>query len=245
MTSIHAAQPNHATGAGLRLFLDSADPIDWNRFLPLGCFHGVTTNPLLLERAGQACTLANLERLARRATDLGIREIQLQTWGRSPAEMIHNGGQLALLAGQDLDVVIKVPIDEAGLQVACQLAAAGCRITLTAVYNAGQILTAAGFGAAYAAPYLGRLNDAGRDGRAAVMAMHEILRGSASETRLLVASLRSVDQIIDLARQGLDTFTVGPAVAAGLVAEELTETAAIDFQRAAESMNLPDRESDS
>ena len=39
-------------------------------------------------------------------------------------------------------------------------AAAGTPITMTAVFTPGQVLMAAGFGAAYAAPYLGRLLDA-------------------------------------------------------------------------------------
>jgi len=43
---------------GVPLYLDSADPTVWERWLPSGLFHGVTTNPLLLERAGQTCTVA-------------------------------------------------------------------------------------------------------------------------------------------------------------------------------------------
>jgi len=49
--------PEHEPG--MQLYLDSADPADWARFLPLGVFRGVTTNPVLLERAGQACTIEN------------------------------------------------------------------------------------------------------------------------------------------------------------------------------------------
>ena len=219
-----------------RLYLDSALIADWKRFLPLGAFFGVTTNPLLLERAGQACTLSNLARLARRAADLGAREIHLQTWGRTPEEMIHNGSQLALLGGTDLQVAVKVPATETGLLVAHQLADAGCAITLTAVYNPGQVLVAAGFGAAYAAPYLGRLNDAGRDGLAAIRQMRDIVAGTRSGLRLLVASLRRSQDVIDLAGQGLETFTVGAPVAADLIKEELTDDAAKEFQRAAEAM---------
>ena len=41
----------------LRLFLDSADPKAWQQWLASGLFHGVTTNPTLLRRAAQPCTL--------------------------------------------------------------------------------------------------------------------------------------------------------------------------------------------
>ena len=140
---------------GLRLFLDSADPDHWNRLLPLGIFHGVTTNPLLLERAGQACSLKNLEELVRTAVGLGAREIQLQTWGGTSEEMILHGEELARFSRLGIEVAVKVPITREGLTVAAQLRESGCRITLTAVYAPGQVLAAAGLNAAYAAPYLG------------------------------------------------------------------------------------------
>lgn len=221
---------------GLHLYLDSADPADWQRFLPSGVFRGITTNPVLLERAGQACTLSNLENLTTRAVEAGCGEIHLQTWGRNSNEMINHGSQLALMAGLGIAVLVKVPATETGLIVAEKLASSGCRITLTGIFNPGQALLAAGFDADFAAPYLGRLNDAGRDGMAAILKMHDILVGSGASTRLLVASLRSAEQVIELASQGLDTFTIGAPVAADLMTEKLTDDAAADFQRAAEAM---------
>ena len=45
------------TAMALHLLLDSADPSAWEQWLPTGLFGGVTTNPTLLKRAGQPCTL--------------------------------------------------------------------------------------------------------------------------------------------------------------------------------------------
>ncbi len=224
---------------GLQMYLDSADPAHWERFLPLGIFRGVTTNPVLLERAGQECTLDNLATLTRRAVALGCGEIHLQTWGHTSEEMINHGSQLALMAGLGLSVLVKVPATETGLLVAEQLAAAGCGITLTGIFNPGQVLLAAGFEADFAAPYLGRINDAGGNGMATVEKMHDILSRTGSNTRLLVASLRSTDQVIELAARGLNTFTIGAAVAGDLLGEKLTDDAAADFQRAADAMAGP------
>jgi transaldolase len=218
------------------MFLDSADPADWDRFLPLGFFHGVTTNPLLLERSGQTCSVANLRELGRAARNLGAREIQMQTWGSSPEQMVATGEELAGLGEPDLRAVIKVPATTGGLRAARSLAQKGHPVTLTAVYTPGQVMAAVGLGASYAAPYLGRITDAGQDGPAMIKAMHDILNGSASRTRLLVASLRSADRVIDLAARGLDTFTFGTTVAAELINSDLTASAAADFQRAAEAM---------
>jgi transaldolase len=221
---------------GPHLFLDSADPAEWERLLPTGIFHGVTTNPLLLERCGQPCSVAHLGRLTKLAREMDICEMQVQTWGRTPEAMVETGEILAGLGQHGIRFVIKVPATAAGFRAARQLRDRNHPVTLTAVYEPAQVLAAAGLGAAYAAPYLGRLNDAGRDGPAVIAAMQAVLRGTGSPTRLLVASLRSAEQVVDLAARGLDTFTFGPAVAAELVAGDLTLEAAADFQRAADAM---------
>ena len=222
-----------AASSGLRLFLDTAQTHRWRRHLPLGIFHGVTTNPLLLERAGVPCTVDSLRSLAREAAGLGAREIHLQTWGETAEEMAARGRDLAACADQGLDVAVKIPATAAGLAAAASLGREGATVTLTAVFNPGQILAAAALGAAYAAPYLGRLDDAGRDGLAQILAMHRILTGSASPVRLLVASLRRPEQVVTLAAEGLDTFTLAPDLVEPLLLDKLTEEAAAAFAKAA------------
>jgi len=150
--------------------------------------------------------------------------------------MVERGRRLAALATARLAVAVKVPGTGDGFRAARELKAEGAVITVTAVYSPGQVVAAAGFGAAYAAPYLGRLSDAGRDGPAAIIAMHEILIRTGSSTRLLTASIRSAGLVVDLARLGLDTFTFGPGVCEELLSETLTDKAAADFQRAAKLM---------
>jgi len=214
-----------------RLFLDSADRADWDEWLPTGLFHGITTNPTLLANAGVANTLAELSRLSHVAFEADVAEFQAQTWGRSSEALIANG---RILAALDPRMVVKVPITREGAIAAATLKAEGVRITMTAVYAAHQALSAAALGADYVAPYLGRMNDAGRDGFGEIAAMQEILRASGSETRVLVASLRAADDLVRLGRLGLDTFTFSPAVATSLFAEDLTEAAAEAFETAAE-----------
>ena len=220
----------------LLLFLDSAEPRDWEKWLPCGIFQGVTTNPLLLERAGQVCSVSNLKSLAQTAYGLGAREIQLQTWGDTATEMVNTGKELAEPAAPGLETVIKIPATTEGFVAARELKDSGCRTTITAVYTPGQVMLAAGLGADYAAPYVGRLDDAGQDGIDIVTVMQEILRGTGAATRLLTASLRSAAVVVDLAARGLDTFTFGTAVAEELLTSNLTSTAASDFQRAAIAM---------
>lgn len=220
----------------LRLYLDTADTAQWQRLMPLGIFHGITTNPLLLERAGQPCTLGNLKILAETASELGCREIHLQTWGEKSSQMVICGLELAKMATPTMEVALKLSATRDGFLAARELSQQGHQITITAVYSEAQVIAAAGFGAAYAAPYYGRLLDAGHDGRKIVLGMDSMLKKTGSSLRLLTASLRSAEQVVDLAREGLNTFTFGPPVADELLAEDLTEKAAADFQRAAKAM---------
>jgi transaldolase len=215
------------------LFLDTADTTEWQNWLPTGLFYGVTTNPLLLDKSQVTCSVEQLKDLARQALNLGAKEVQLQTWGTSVDALVKTG---ELLAGISDCVVVKVPITKIGTEAASELIAQGIRITLTGVYAVHQVLIAAALGADYAAPYLGRINDLGRNGRDDLVAMQREIAGVGSATRILVASIRSVDDIAFLATQGLDTFTFREAIAEAFFDVTATNQAATDFEQAARRM---------
>lgn len=224
------ARDGPAHGPGIRLFLDSADRAAWSAWLDTGLFHGITTNPQLLAAAGLPCRLPDIASLVRDALDRGIPEIQVQTWGTRADRLIENGCRLAAI---DRRVVVKVPVTRDGVAAATRLHALGIRTTLTALYCAHQALVAAAAAADYAAPYLGRITDAGRDGHAEVIAMQEILRATGSRTRLLVASIRKAEDMAQLAARGVDTFTFAPRIAEELFGDPKTASAAAGFEAAA------------
>jgi transaldolase len=218
----------------LRLLLDSADLAAWAEWLPSGLFRGVTTNPTLLRRAGQACTLEQLAALTAVAIEHGVQELHLQAWG---ADLLGCGRALAQLAPGR--IWVKLPITRAGATAARSLIAEGCPVTFTACYEPAQVLLAAALGADYIAPYLGRIGDLGRDGHAELTRMQRIVEALspahsaaplAPALRLLVASLRSPDDLARLAAEGLDTFTISPEIAAALFAVAPTEAAADQFE---------------
>ncbi|MFO7629026.1 MAG: transaldolase family protein [Prochlorococcaceae cyanobacterium] len=212
----------------LRLFLDSADPEAWQAWLPTGLFHGVTTNPSLLRRAGQPCDISHLGDLTRQASSLGCRELHLQAWGGDARQYAQCGRQLAALAPEL--VWVKLPITAAGSRAAVELIAAGLRVTFTACYQVSQVLAAAALAADYIAPYLGRIAAQGRDAHAELIAMQRCLEGCGSSTRLLVASLRCCDDLSRLAAAGLSTFTISPALASELFSDPATAAAAEQFE---------------
>jgi transaldolase len=211
----------------IRLYLDSAVRREWDDWLATGLFYGVTTNPTVLAAAGVPCEIKALTALVHTALEHGIHEVHVQTWGATAEAMIEHGRALAAVNHR---VVVKVPITRAGIEVVRHLHSRDIITTFTALYAPHQALTAAVVGVEYAAPYLGRITDAGGDGHAAIIAMQTILNRLDSSTRLLVASIRSADDIGVLAQAGVDTYTLSPAVASQLFNERQTLDAAAVFE---------------
>jgi len=198
--------------------------------LPMGIFHGVTCNPTLLERAGEPCTIKNLHKMSAKALQF-TDEFMCQAWGGTAKELYDCGMELSRPDRER--IVVKVPVTATGVEGAALLVRANCRVCLTASYNHKQALIAANVGAEYIAPYLGRMTDAGKDGAAECFKMQEIIQGIEADTRVLVASIRDCQTMIDLAAEGMETFTFSPAVARELFVEPMTKEAASEFEAAA------------
>jgi len=159
----------------------------------------------------------------------GAREVFFQAWGQDTATLLQRGGQLRDLGNE---VVVKLAASQAGSAACADLAGRDVPTLLTAVYAPSQAIVAAAAGATYIAPYLGKLQDAGRDGMADVITMQEILTATGSQTRVLLASVRDVTAIVSLARRGIQHFTMAPPVADQLFADELTAEAVRTFEEA-------------
>jgi TalC/MipB family fructose-6-phosphate aldolase len=211
----------------MRLYLDTADRDAAESLLATGLFAGVTTNPTILQRASKG--VADVRDIYRWAIDAGAREVFFQAWGEDPATLIERGQQLRDLGRE---VVVKFVATRAGSTACAALAARGVPTLLTAIYDPGQAMIAAAAGATYIAPYLGRLNDAGREGIAEVVAMHEVLVATGSTTKVLLASIRSVPDMVGVARHGVDCFTMAPAVAEQFFTDPTTAEAARTFEEA-------------
>lgn len=211
----------------MRLYVDSADRAATEDLLATGLFHGVTTNPTILRRAGRH--VGDLPEVYRWAVAAGAREVFLQSWGDDAAALVRRGEELRSLGDE---VVVKVVASRAGASACAALARQGVPTLLTAVYDPVQAVVAAAAGATYIAPYLGKLAEAGRDAVGTVTAMQELLAATGSPTRILLASLRDAASIATLARHGVTHFTMGPDIAEELFADELTAQAVRTFDEA-------------
>ena len=207
----------------MHLYLDSADAAELGRVLPSPLVAGVTTNPTLMRRAGLAWD--GLPDLVRRLRDLGVATVHVQV-RHADAEGMLRDAHAYLALGGETTVITKLPATRAGFAAARALTAEGAPVTMTAVVEPEQVLWSALVGARYAAPYLGRMDESGRDGLAVVGAMQAVARtyGTAHDPalRLLVASIRSREAFRDLLRLGVGAVTVPVPLFEALTEHEAT-----------------------
>jgi fructose-6-phosphate aldolase 1 len=211
----------------LSFYVDSAVPSDIDSLIATGMFRGVTTNPTLLDRAG--LTSADIPDFVASTLDRGAERVFVQSWGATPDEIAARGREFRSLSDR---VIVKVPGSREGITAAKLLSGDG-EVLVTAIYSAGQIPAVLASGAAYTAPFLGRMIAAGRDGIAEVQRMQAVIDGTRSDLRLLVGSLRTPEQIVALASVGVRDFTMGAAVWDQFFVDELTAATVAQFEELA------------
>jgi transaldolase len=209
----------------VRIYIDSADIEEMTKALNTGYVYGVTTNPTLLRRAN--VRQGSVPDLARMAFDMGAKEIHLQTYGAESDAIVRQGAVLAALDPKR--VAVKIPAVPQGYAAAAQLSAQAIRVTMTAVYTVRQALLADSVGAAYIAVYLGRMRDAGLDALELVGRMQRTLEIQGSPVEILAASVRTPEEVEDLAEIGVATATLPWKVLSRLVESEATDSAAATF----------------
>jgi transaldolase len=214
------------TDPRFHLYLDSAHLDDLAACLPHPLIYGVTTNPTLLLRAG--VSRAALPGHLKRILALGVRKVQAQVGSAGADAMVKDAHELLSALGPQ-SLIVKIPATREGFRAGAKLVADGAVVTYTAVYAPEQALFAALSGAAYAAPYLGRLNDSGVDGLALIAQMQRLLDRQASGTRLLVASVRSREAFVDLLGLGVGSITIPTALWPALIDQPATLAAEQGF----------------
>jgi transaldolase len=211
----------------LSYYIDSADRREATDLLATGLFRGVTTNPAILEKAGLGSI--DIPDVIRWATDAGAERVFVQAWGTSADDMVELGRQFRQISG---NVVVKLPYSLEGIVAARRLAEDG-EVLVTAVHADTQVLPIVLANATYLAPFVGRMDQAGRDGLDAALGMQRALRGLDTDTRLLAGSLRQPAQVLQLAQAGVSHFTMAPAVWRLFFEDDVTRAAVSDFQRLA------------
>ncbi len=217
----------------MRLYLDTANLEDIRRLWSWGAFAGVTTNPLILARAGLTPEAA--------VTSIGeaqTGDVFVQVVGDDPDEMERQIRDLEALVPSR--TMFKLPPTPAGLAVMHRLRDERIWTAATALFTLGQGLLAAGSGADILIPFYSRIAGEGRDPERVVgdIIDHTTTRGG--RPRALVASLKTVEQVLAVARMGAWGVTVQPELAEELIRDSGSSAALARFEAAANTQQGSD-----
>ncbi|MFC2075860.1 fructose-6-phosphate aldolase [candidate division KSB1 bacterium] len=199
----------------MKIFLDSADPAEIKQAREIWPVDGVTTNPTLMARRGGDST-AVLKEIA----DLVSGPVAAEVVATDRQGIIDEGRTLAGLAG---NIVVKIPINRHGIEAAGKLAAEGIDTMLTLVFTTAQAIMCARAGATYICPFVGRLDDIGQVGTELVDEIMTVFDQYEIPTRVVVASIRNPQHVIDSAIAGAFAATLPLKVVDQMLHHPLTD----------------------
>ena len=190
---------------------------------------GITTNPTILLAAIERGQKLSLEGLAPRLLALCPGPVFLQPVADNSDDLLAQARRLMAIDPQR--IVLKLPMTADGLRAGKLLRSEGARIAYTAVYTLPQAYNGLLASAEWIIPYFGRLRRAGLDACDRIGEMARLLRAQQAETRLLVASLKSPDDVIEATLAGAHDITAQPEVIRAMTQSPLTNDALAGFTR--------------
>ena len=197
-------------------FVDTADVAEIRELASLGLLDGVTTNPSLIAKAGR-----DFKTIIAEICEIVPGPVSAEVAATDTEGMLTEGRILARIAK---NVTVKVPLTWDGLKACKALTGEGTMVNVTLCFSANQALLAAKAGATFVSPFIGRLDDIGLDGMDLIREIRTIYDNyPALQTRILAASIRTVNHVRDAAMIGADVSTVPPAILKQLVKHPLTD----------------------
>lgn len=199
----------------MQIFLDSAEPGLIAEHARTGLVDGVTTNPSLVAKAGGDFFE-------------GLKAICAAVDGPVSAEVVATDAGTMVSEGKKLraiaeNIVVKLPLTFDGLKACAELADEGHPANVTLCFSVNQALLAAKAGAAFVSPFIGRLDDRGEDGLGLIQRIRQVYDEYGFETRILAASIRSLEHIEGSALAGADCATIPPKLFDAMIQHELTD----------------------
>ena len=200
----------------MQLYLDSASIDEIRAAARFGVIAGVTTNPSLLAKEGG---VSYRDR---------IREIAAVIDGPISAECVSRNADDLVCEARELaswhpNVVVKIPIDEAGLEAIYRCSKEGIKINTTLIFSPNQALLAALAGAAYLSPFVGRIDDISGDGMELITQCVQIVETHGLPARVLAASLRHPLHVVQAALAGAHIATIPPSLIGQMLKHPLTD----------------------
>lgn len=199
----------------MQFFLDTANVNEIKELTATGLISGVTTNPSLAAATGM-----NFIDLIKTIAPMVDGPVSAEVVALDAKSMIEQGQKLAKIAD---NVVIKVPLTMDGLTACSELTADGIDVNVTLCFNLNQAILAGEASARFVSPFVGRLEDAGQDGCRLISDIAQYYAKSLCDTSVLAASIRTPEQVAQVALAGADAVTLPPSIFRQLFNHDLTQ----------------------
>ncbi len=184
----------------MKFFIDTANVDEIRKAQAWGLVDGVTTNPSLVAKTGQ-----RFDDVKREILELVDGPVSLEVTAVDYEGIMV---QARALAAEGPQVVVKLPLTPAGIAATRTCSTEGIATNVTLCFSANQALLAAKAGATYISPFVGRLDDVGREGMALIEDIVQIYENYGFATQVLVASVRHPQHVLEAARLGAHVCTM-------------------------------------
>jgi transaldolase len=182
------------------IYIDTANLDEIKQAAALGVLDGVTTNPSLVAKEGGVDFHTHLEAICRIVSG----PVSAEVTATDHDGMVAEAEQLTAIAE---NIVIKLPCIEEGLKACKTLSERGVRVNMTLCFQPLQALMVAKAGAFLVSPFVGRVDDVAGDGMEVVQQIRQIYDNYGLTTKILTASIRHPQHMIQAALIGSDVAT--------------------------------------
>ena len=201
----------------MKFFVDTANIDEISELSEMGVVDGVTTNPSLIYKSGR-----DFKEVIKEIARIVSGPISAEVTSLDKNEMIDQGLELSKIAN---NIVIKVPLTEHGLIACKNLSKKSVKVNVTLCFSSSQALIAAKMGATYISPFIGRLDDISNEGLNLIEEIITIYNNYPERlsTEVLVASIRSPLQVVQVAQMGAAVATIPPKIIKQMIKHPLTD----------------------
>ena len=201
----------------MKFFVDTANIDEISELSEMGVVDGVTTNPSLIYKSGR-----DFKEVIKEIARIVSGPISAEVTSLDKNEMVDQGLELSKIAN---NIVIKVPLTEHGLIACKNLSKKSIKVNVTLCFSSSQALIAAKMGATYILPFIGRLDDISNEGLNLIEEIITIYNNYSGRlnTEVLVASIRSPLQVVQVAQMGADVATIPPKIIKQMIKHPLTD----------------------
>jgi transaldolase len=192
----------------MKIFIDSANLKEIDKWLNYGIADGVTTNPSIMFKDGVADIKKRSIEIAKL---INPRPLSVEVTTNDLNEMVK---QAKTFAGWASNIAIKIPVvNEEGqpcLGVIKELSKAKIRVNATALLSLSQVTLVTKAGATYASIFAGRVGDEGGDASKVIQCARTWLDDWKYKTEIIVGSIRSVGDVQSAIIAGAHIITIPP-----------------------------------